>query len=159
MTIVAPHGDPIAVDVAHGQEPLGQLRAGARRSRFTVGLDYLAGDIDAARAFAAGLAEGLGALCAEVDALSAVWCQAGLVACAEPVFCGAVGPDGRVCRDLYRHAGLHGNAVGRLPVWRSPEPVKSSDASMAEVGPAAVGGYRLGGMGRRTDLPPMDYQR
>jgi hypothetical protein len=133
---------------------------GAQRPRFTVYLDFVAADVGAARAFAAGLAEGLGALCADVDALSALLSPVGLAGCGEPVFCGVAGPDGRVCADLYGHAGLHGNATGRLRVRCSPGPVDGSVAvPVAEVGMAAVSGYRLGGVGRRADLPYVDYER
>jgi hypothetical protein len=131
------------------------------RPRFTVHLDFVAADADAARTFAAGLTEGLGALYADVDAFSAVQspATAGLAECTEPVFCGAVGLDGRVCRDLHGNAGLHGNAAGWLRMRCSPGRVEGSDAPMAEVGTAGVSGYRLGGIGRPADLPLMDYER
>jgi hypothetical protein len=106
MTTVTPDGDPLAVDGAHGNATFGQLRAEARRSRFTVYVDLLAGDVDAAQALVAGPAKGLGALCAEVDTFSAVWSPAGLVERVEPVFavrsgqtveCAAICTDMRGC--------------------------------------------------------------
>jgi hypothetical protein len=155
----------VGADIDTGR-PVGRLvpstGVGTLRSRFTVYLDFVAVDAEAARVFAAGLAKGLGALCIQVDAGSALWSPAGLAGCAEPVFCAAVGPDGQVCADVYGHAGWHAeagadrlrNASGDLP-----DRMHTLGDLPAETPPSTVTGYRAGGTGRPTDLPYLDYDR
>ena len=78
--------------------------------RFTLHVDFTAIDPNLAGAVAATLVLGLGTLCPHVETESALVSAADTPDGRHPVFCGAPGPGGACCEDLYGHPGLHAEA-------------------------------------------------
>ena len=83
-------------------------RAAARAPRFfTVHLGFEAADPAVARELAVAYAEALGLLRPELALGAAALSPADAWHRAEPLFCGALGPDGERCADVAGHPGFH----------------------------------------------------
>jgi hypothetical protein len=81
-----------------------------RANRYTLHLDFAAGNNVAARKLAVALTEGLGTLCPNVQTYSAVLSTGGRWDDAEAVFCMTGGPDGAFCAVIAGHTGVHAEA-------------------------------------------------
>ncbi|HEU4425296.1 MAG TPA: hypothetical protein VFR67_22420 [Pilimelia sp.] len=115
-------GDPVPAKPAVGEPGLGEAGLGEAGSlpqrvrlnpppyRFTLHVDFTAIDPDLAGAVAATLVLGLGTLCPHVEMDSALVSPVNVPGDSTPVFCGAPGPGGASCEDLYGHPGLHAEA-------------------------------------------------
>ncbi|GIJ27645.1 hypothetical protein Vqi01_28070 [Micromonospora qiuiae] len=81
--------------------------AGRFPRRWTLHLTYLAADPDEAREQAVVYTEGLTILRPELPAGAALLSRADAWNHVEPVFCGQVGPDNKICMDVTGHPGFH----------------------------------------------------
>lgn len=74
---------------------------------YTAHLTFEAAHLAEARERAVAYAEALGLLRPELAIGAAAWSPAGAWHRAEPLFCGALGPDGERCVDVTDHPGFH----------------------------------------------------